>query len=374
MVCRVCSSILVSAGLLVGLARAAEEEPSAPAPNLNVALLLRLQGTDLTANPNLRTVLNRTLEATVGTPDFLELVRAFQIKDRDAGLMATALAHAADSTGAEAVRLVLDHGSLDEIRKALDGSEAESVLAILGNVGERAANELIKPVVLDAKRATKLRTAAVRAIATTRDGAAWLLKLAQDKLLPEELKPIASLELGNVRWPEIKESAAQFLPPTQSNTVDPLPSVDELIGRKGDPALGERVFFESGASCSRCHQVRGQGVDFGPNLSEIGDKYGKDGIYAAILTPSAGIGFGFEAWQVEFKNGDEAFGLIASETADEITMKAVGGISKRYNKETIARRVQQQTSIMPEGLGPAIGVRDLLNLVEFLTTLRKPAE
>jgi hypothetical protein len=35
-------------------------------------------------------------------------------------------------------------------------------------------------------------------------------------------------------------------------------------------------------------------------------------------------------------NGDEAYGLIVSETADEITVKAVGGIVTRHKKSDIA--------------------------------------
>ena len=366
--------LVVFATLCAGWLRAAEEEVAAPPPNPTVSLLLRLKDADLSSNAPLRETLTRTLDATRGTPDFLELVRAFKLKDRDAELMTTAMAHSSNSTGAESIRLVLEHGSVGEIRKALAGPDVERALEALGNLGERSANEFITPVILDPKRTAATRGAAIRAAVKTREGASWLLKLAQDQFLPDELKPIAARELADVRWPEIKEPASKVLPPPEAKSADPLPPLEELLGREGDASLGERVFFESGAACYRCHQIRGKGVEFGPNLSEIGDKYGKDGMYAAVLTPSAGIGFGFEAWQVEFKNGDEAFGLITSETEDEVTMKAVGGIVTRYKKATITRRVQQETSIMPEGLGQGIGAQALVNLIEYLTTLKKPAE
>src|SRR6185503_14571653 len=113
------------------------------------------------------------------------------------------------------------------------------------------------------------------------------------------------------------------------------------------------------------HRVKGQGVDFGPDLSEIGDKLGKDALYEAILDPSAGISFGYEAFQVQLKSGDEPFGLIASDTADEIAIKAIGGIVTRYKKSDILKRDQMKLSIMPAGLQQNMTTQDLVDLVEY---------
>jgi len=49
-----------------------------------------------------------------------------------------------------------------------------------------------------------------------------------------------------------------------------------------------------------------------PDLSEIGTKLGKDALLEAILEPSAGISFGFEAFDFALKDGDDAYGLIAA--------------------------------------------------------------
>ena len=113
---------------------------------------------------------------------------------------------------------------------------------------------------------------------------------------------------------------------------------------------GAAVYARQSPGCITCHVVRGQGTDFGPNLSEIGSKLGKDALMEAILDPSAGISFGFEAFNLVLKNGDEAFGLITSETAGELSLKAVGGIVTKYQKNEIASRQQSKLSIMPVGL------------------------
>ena len=131
------------------------------------------------------------------------------------------------------------------------------------------------------------------------------------------------------------------------------------------------MFRRETVDCSEFHQVNGEGVEFGPNLSEIGTKLGKDAIYESILDPSAGIAAGYEAWQINLKNGDESYGLLASETADELAIKTVGGIVTRYKKSDIVNRTKQKVSVMPAGLQKAMSQAELVNLVEYLSSLKK---
>src|SRR5262249_42247821 len=132
-------------------------------------------------------------------------------------------------------------------------------------------------------------------------------------------------------------------------------------------------FRRETVGCIRCHQINGEGVDFGPNLSEIGTKLGKDAIYESILDPSAGISFGYEAWQIELQNGDEVFGLIASETADEVAVKIQTRVVNPYKKSDVIKREKQKLSIMPAGLQQTMSTQDLVDLVEYLSSLKKAA-
>ena len=140
----------------------------------------------------------------------------------------------------------------------------------------------------------------------------------------------------------------------------------------GNAANGAKVYARQSPGCITCHVVNGQGTDFGPNLSEIGSKLGKDAILEAILDPSVGISFGYEAFNVVLKNGDEAYGLIVSETADDISLKAVGGVVTRFKKSEIASRQPSKLSIMPAGLQQAMTTQEFVGLVEFLASLKKP--
>jgi putative heme-binding domain-containing protein len=250
-------------------------------------------------------------------------------------------------------------------------ASAVKLAEVLGNAGENQIVPLLEPIVADPKRDVTLRRQAVRSLAKNQEGASALLRLVKSDKLAPDLRFIAGSELNRARWPAIQAEAAQLLPLPQGQNSQELPPVSELVKRMGDPVKGAEVFRRDTVACIKCHQVNSEGVDFGPALSEIGTKLGKDALYEAILDPSAGISFGYEAWQIELKNGDEAFGLIASDTADEVAVKAQTGIVTKYKKSEIVRKNQQKLSIMPAGLQQAMSIQDLVDLVEYLSSLKK---
>ncbi len=119
--------------------------------------------------------------------------------------------------------------------------------------------------------------------------------MARSGRLAGDLRLIAGLELNSVRWENLKTEAAQLLPPPKSQNARPLPPIAELIKSRGDPQKGASIFRRDTVGCLKCRQINGEGVDFGPNLSEIGTKLAKEAIYESILDPSAGIAFGFRS-------------------------------------------------------------------------------
>lgn len=365
------SIIFTSLLLIVPLNHAAE--PAVARNSVQIEALSRLKGMDLEANPAVKAAVMRVVETTRGTADFVELVRDFGIKDQEAALLDYALAHPKESAGVEAMRLVLGHENTSLLRQVLSGTNALSAVTALAGVNQKESIPLLEPLLTDRARELALRKAALQAMTQSQDGATAVLRLAKEDKLPADLKLTATTELNNVRWENIKTEAAAMLPPPQTQG-EPLPPVSELVKRTGDVSRGAEIFFKPIAACSSCHQVNGKGTDFGPNLSEIGSKFGKDAMYDAILDPSAGISFGFEAWQIDLKNGDEAFGLIVSETAEEVAVKTQTGIITRYKKSDIVRREQRKISIMPAGLQASMSVGEFVDLIEYLASLKKAAQ
>jgi putative membrane-bound dehydrogenase-like protein len=356
---------------LVGLLTTKHGSTDANLATIEFEALNRLKGIDLEANPGVQQAVLKELNQARGTPQFVEIVRDFNLKGQDTVLLEIAAQNPASSTGAEAVRLILNQPNDKLLKNSLAGTNAINIAEALGNTGEQGIVPLLTPLVADVSRAIALRKQVVRSLAQVQSGAAALLQLAEEQKLPADLKLTASTALNNIRWQNLKAQAAQLLPLPQSREAQPLPSIAELVLLKGDAAKGAAVFRSEVAGCNKCHQINSEGIDFGPNLSEIGTKLGKDALYQSILDPSAGISFGFEAWQINLKNGDEAYGLIVSETADELALKAPGGVVTRYKKSDIVSRARQKVSAMPAGLQQALSRQDFVDLVEYLSSLKK---
>lgn len=326
---------------------------------------------DLESNPALKTAALKIVESTKGTAQFVELVRDFKLQGQENALLDYAILNSTNSTGVDAIRLVLAGGQAKLIVGALATSNAIPVISALAATGEKQLVPLLSPLLFETQQGLPVRKEAVRALASVQEGASALLQLGRDDKLPLDLRFLAAAELHQARWPNVKKEAAEVFPLPPTASAEPLPPLRELLQRKGDSGRGRELFERSTVGCNKCHQVNEQGVDFGPKLSEIGTKLGKDALYESILDPSAGISFGFEAWQVELKNGDEAFGLITSETAEELSIKAQTGIVARIKKNDIAKREQMKTSVMPSGLQQAMSAGDLVDLVEYLASLKK---
>ncbi|MGI9175037.1 MAG: PVC-type heme-binding CxxCH protein [Rhodothermales bacterium] len=334
-------------------------------------VLMHVENKDVESDPRLKTALDQALEASKGTLAFTDLVGRFELQDQNDALLAMALAQPEEETGITAAKLLVEFQATDLIRKAIQtGSEKDALAALmaLGAVGHPDARALGTDVLMDTTQSLTVREGAVESISRGWSGENELLELVKSGRLPEDLKPVAANRLFSAYREDIKEEAAKYLDrPAPVNSTE-LPPIAELATRRGDPAQGEVVY---GQLCSTCHVVGGEGMDFGPALSEIGDKLPKEGLYTAIIHPSEGISFGYEGVIVKMKDGAQAVGYIASETEDEIEVRMAGGMTNRYPKSEIESRTELDTSLMPEGLYQAMTEQDLVDLVQYLTTLKK---
>ena len=140
---------------------------------------------------------------------------------------------------------------------------------------------------------------------------------------------------------------------------------------QGNPARGKELFNDK-ATCSKCHIVAGQGRDVGPNLSEIGSKLGKDALLVAILDPNAGISHNYETFLAMTDDGKTVSGLLVSKTDDELVLKDAGGIVHTLKMADVEEFKKLPTSLMPADLQKLMSAQDLIDVVEYLMTLKKP--
>ena len=153
----------------------------------------------------------------------------------------------------------------------------------------------------------------------------------------------------------------------------PLPPIGELIRRHGDAAKGRAVFFRAGTnSCAGCHRVQGRGQWIGPDLSTIGIKYGRDELIRSILSPSAAIGYSFRSLVLALADGRVITGLPVEETKDRLVIKTAEGQRISLEPRSIEDRRNSDVSLMPEGLAQTMTAQELIDMLEYMTTLRRP--
>jgi putative heme-binding domain-containing protein len=272
----------------------------------------------------------------------------------------------------DALKLVLDDPKAGEILDAaLAGPQSEAVVTLLGtSSAPRTINTL---ALIASKPANPLarRTAAVQALARSQTGAQTIIQLAKNNELPADLKSAATAALNLVQYPTLKADIAALFPAPAALGGQPLAPIAELVKIKGDLAHGKILAERAESSCITCHRIGGKGVDFAPALSEIGSKLPKEAIFDAIINPNASISMGFETTQLETKDGTVALGIVRSETNDELVLVLPGGATNSFAKKQIAKREKLATSMMPSGLNQALTQQDLVDLVEYLASLKK---
>jgi putative membrane-bound dehydrogenase-like protein len=202
------------------------------------------------------------------------------------------------------------------------------------------------------------------------EGIAWRLKKQEPGTAEAPRKDKPRADAGG----KSNASPAAELPPQRSKDGRTLPPIAELAKLTGDAARGAAIFRNTaGANCVACHEVGNEGRMVGPPLTTVGQKLGKAQLYEAILYPSNAILMEYETWVVKTKKGDVISGLKVEDTPDHVTIKDVEAKYHDVDVDQIDRKVMQKISLMPEGLSGAMTMRELVDLVEYLSTLRNKA-
>lgn len=238
-----------------------------------------------------------------------------------------------------------------------------------------AAVKALQKLVTEAKQDASLRQAAVTALSGSRPGTIWLLELNDKKQLPENLKPEVARLLRNSPYQDLRNKAMIAFPPP--GRIDPkkLPAIPALVARKGKADHGKLLLAATAKNdlqCLKCHTIRGQGGQIGPDLSVIGKKAGRDNLFESILMPSKAIADQYVTWIIETKKGVVVSGLIIEETATHITLRDANGKDTKVDKKEVDVRAKDPKSIMPDNLLVYMTEDDLVDIVEYLATLKTP--
>jgi putative heme-binding domain-containing protein len=302
--------------------------------------------------------------------EYVELIARYEPASENTRLMQLAMTKPLEGIGRDATRQLLKQQGSSLVWDVLNGNDAQqaqTMITALRRVGTKESIGILKTVALDEKRSTDLRREATRALGGSYDGEDAVLALLRSGEIKGPYK-IAAVQGVSGAWRKmIHQEAATYLD-AAATTSKKLPAMQELMAMNGDATRGLTVFK---TNCSVCHQVNGEGMDFGPKLSEIGSKLPKEGQYLAILHPDAGISFGYEGYEIKFKDGSTVAGIISSKTETDLQVKFPGGVVSNYKTADVVSMKQLDSSMMPAGLQEAMSTQELVDLVQYLATLKK---
>jgi putative membrane-bound dehydrogenase-like protein len=332
--------------------------------------LKHVDAEDFNITPSVKTKLSRVLEDFKGKMEFVDLVSLYKLEDKAPDLLAVALQYPDSAQGREASRVLLNWDRQDLFQKVFNDNNNDHTVALIKSlkphIHDKRTMALMENIFLDSTRDQEVRTLAVRAFAGPWQSENRLLELVKENRLPEELH-IAAGGVFQAAWRgDIREEGAKYIKLPGSKEGAPLPAVSLLVTETGHAGNGKEVFKNL---CSTCHLINNEGVDFGPDLSEIGGKLSKEAIYNSILFPDQGISFGYEGYRITLKDGSAVMGKIVSETADKVDVQYMAS-QQTLDKAQVESKTQMQTSLMPGNLHSSMSQQELVDLVEYLSGLK----
>jgi putative heme-binding domain-containing protein len=373
LVCLLSAALVQADAPAAGSSAEAASEAQRAKDERIVQAVLRLPGVKLDTKPEAKAAVLRHLARIEGEEKYFELVAKLQLAaDVAPSLLKQTLAQPEANVGVNCAALLVKAAQIELLKQQLADDKAAAPLATaLGLTGLPEAVPLVAPVIDDAERPVAVRVAAVRALGKLPGGERLLVEQVSAGKLASDLKFAAATVLLSSTDETIKQQASQHLSLPATADAQPLPPLAQLVAAQGDATAGKQVFMEKG-TCAKCHVVNGEGKEVGPNLSEIGSKLSKEALYLSILDPSAGVSFNYETSQIVTAEGQIVVGIVVSDTAESLTLKTADAITRVFPKDEVDEVNRIKISLMPADLQRQLTAQDLVNVVEYLTTLKKP--
>ncbi|HZI23483.1 MAG TPA: PVC-type heme-binding CxxCH protein [Chryseolinea sp.] len=213
--------------------------------------------------------------------------------------------------------------------------------------------------VLDARMPFDERRRNARAMARDLVGSNMILALVVTEKFPKKLYQEVRDLMLNHSDQTIRIQASPYFGDEASQTYD-IPAIAKL---KADVGKGKLIFSNK---CGSCHRLGASGNDIGPELTAIGKKFDRQTLMDAIVNPSSGIVFGYEAWNVQTNDGQSYFGFLVADGKEIITIKDLSGVKHPIPVNKITSRKKAEKSLMPTAATLGLSEQELANIVAYL--------
>lgn len=270
---------------------------------------------------------------------------------------------AADSGGilralyARAIRVALDDTAPDTAR-----IPALQLLSATDSADPTLAGSLMAGWTA---RSARFRSEAVVAMLARSGRTPFLLNALGNGMVPRsDLTSTQSRFLLGYPDPNLRLQAANILtasdPARRQGVVNQfLPALEAA----GLAARGQQVYL---ARCAQCHQFAGQGNAGGLDL-DVEPKSAKQSLLIKALDPNRFPSAKYLETLVETKDGEFVTGFVTGQTARSVTLCGDDGTERVVAHSRIQYQGSLGFSAMPEGLEAGLTLRDMADLLEYLT-------
>jgi putative heme-binding domain-containing protein len=143
---------------------------------------------------------------------------------------------------------------------------------------------------------------------------------------------------------------------------DVVESYRSVLSAAGDASRGQQLFQKI---CATCHRLDGFGHEIGPNLASFRNR-GAEAILVNVLDPNREVNPQFVNYVVTTDDGRALTGMIASETANSVTLRRAENATDTVERSQIEELRSTGLSIMPEGLEKQIDPGQMADLLAYL--------
>ena len=123
------------------------------------------------------------------------------------------------------------------------------------------------------------------------------------------------------------------------------------------------------ARCIMCHQIEGQGVNFGPDLKGWIERQGKEMFLRSVVNPSEQIAQGYTGSSIKLKEGGEVQGLVLSKS-NPVIVQSQGGLVQMIPADKVEKVSNMKHSLMLSADQLGLSAQDLADLTSYLETLK----
>ena len=189
--------------------------PSSDRIEVSKLALLHLDKSFVSNSQQGLTALNKLLNETYGTEDYIELVNRYQPVSENDRLFDLALAKSNEVIGRDAGALLLEQGGVSYISEKLTSLNDKKKIALLASIqtsGSPEAIYLLRSVVLNTNEAATVRSNAARYLGGSWPGEESVVKLLKENRIDGEVKEAALDGVKNAFREEIKSELAPYFP------------------------------------------------------------------------------------------------------------------------------------------------------------------